>query len=483
VNALVVAAGGALLQWAPSWAGTVTLVLFVPLVLAPLVLARITQTRVHQQRLREAARLARIAAWLHPSPQARLNAAMLAAQAVPGKPAQIEAMRRVAAETQGEDRLVIEATILRQEGRWEKLLDLFEARPLLASQLAGLKLRALGECGQLDRMTRIYDDAKSRLHAGDLTVAQLVVLAFAGRPREVEQLFEGPLTSLDADTRTYWLAIAERAAGSPLELWRPVLDRLAAGASAPGVAEAARRQLDRSPEFAAPARIDDISAVIVDDCAARVARAAGQTASSNRPTPLTWALLAAIAAGYALSEMRGGSQNMRTLVDLGALWPPYVTLRGEWWRLVTALFLHWGPIHAVVNAIMLLVLGRTCERAYGTWRMALIYGLGGLASTTFVWWLAATGYAENSVLVGASGAIMALFGALAGRLLVTWLSYRDVLDGKNLITMAVIVALQVAVDLMVPQVSLAAHASGLVAGSVIGGLLTWFASSRAAHAA
>jgi membrane associated rhomboid family serine protease len=52
------------------------------------------------------------------------------------------------------------------------------------------------------------------------------------------------------------------------------------------------------------------------------------------------------------------------------------------------------------------------------------------------------------------------------------LRHRDVLDGKNLLMIGVIVALQVAVDLSVPQVSLAAHASGLVAGAIIGALLT-----------
>lgn len=477
VNLLIVVAGIALLQWSPAHAGTIVTLLFVPLVLAPAILTRMTQTRINQHRLSEAANLARIATWFHPSAQARLNAQMIAAQAAGSLDLQVAAMRRVQADALPEDKPVIEATILRTQGKWEALLDHLQSHPELASGMAGLTVRALGETGQLDRMTRAYDDAKSRLHALDLAVTQLIMLAFAGRSRAVEQLLSGPLSTLDADSRSYWTAIADRAAGTPAESWRPALERLATASELESVRVAASRQLD-APHGTGPARLDDLSTVIIDDCAARVSRDDGAASRPTAITPITWALLAAIASGYVLEEISGGSQNLRTLVDLGALWPPYVTVRGEWWRLVTALFLHFGPLHAGVNALMLWVLGRSCERTFGSLRMAVIYGIGGIASTAFVLWLAASGNSEPSVLVGASGAIMALFGAMAGRSVIVWLRHRDVLDGRNLVTIAVIVALQVAVDLSVPQVSLAAHASGLVAGAVLGAIITMIGRRR-----
>ncbi len=472
VNALILVVGAIFLQWAPGHAGTIVALLFVPLVLAPAVLARMIESRVQQNRLKDAARLARIAAWFHPSPQARLNAAMLEAQSPDSLSDQIAAMRRVQASAAPYDRLTIEATILRMQSKWYELLDLLQANPALAQASPSLHVRALGENGQLDRMTRVYDDAKSRLHPGELAVTQLCMMAFAGRRSEVEQVLDGPLANLPADSRTCWMAIAARTAGAPAELWKPEFERLAQGSTTQSIRLAAARQLEIAEASPKAARLDDLSTVILDDAAARFQRTAAQRPARPAFTPVTWVLLAAIAVGYGLSEMRGGSENLRTLVDLGALWPPYVTERGEWWRLVTPLFLHWGPLHAAVNSFMLVVLGRSCERSYGSLRMGLIYALGGLASTTFVWWLAATGRSDPAVLVGASGAIMALFGAIAGRSLVIWLRHRDVLDGKNLLMIGVIVALQVAVDLSVPQVSLAAHASGLVAGAIIGALLT-----------
>ncbi len=482
VNALIVATGAALLQWMPGIAGTIVAVLFVPLVLAPALLARMVEIRVQKNRMRDAARLARVASWVHPSAQARLNAAMLEAQSRDGLPAQIAAMRQVQATAKPFDRLAIEATILRLQNKWDDLLDLLQANPPLAMSSPSLHIRALGENGQVDRMTRVYDDAKSRIHAGELPVTQLFLMAFTGRRREAEQILDGPLSGLEADTRTYWLSLSARAAGAASEYWKPDLERLAQSASAQSVRLAAARQLDLAETGAAGrARLDDLSSAILDDASARLRRTAAQQPARASFTPVTWALLAAIAVGYGLSEMRGGSENLRTLVDLGALWPPYVSDRGEWWRLVTPLFLHWGPLHALVNSFMLVVLGRACERSYGSLRMGAIYALGGIASTTFVWWLAATGRSDTSVLVGASGAIMALFGSLAGRSIVIWLRYRDVLDGKNLLMIGVIVALQVAVDLSVPQVSLAAHASGLVAGAIIGALLTSISKDVAAR--
>ena len=482
VNGLVVGAGLVLLQWAPAWSGTILLVLFLPLVVLPLVLARMAQSRVYQRRMRDAARLARLAALVHPTRQTRLNAALIEAQAGTTLAEQRAALARLAESSSPVDQAVIKAALLRLEGRWEELLALLDSQPRLERELGSVRVRALGEAGHVDRMTRAYDDAKARLHGAELLEAQLFVLAFTGRTPEVARLIEGPLSGLDAETRTYWTAVAQRAAGSQAGLWHPLLTRLAETAQQPGIRQAAARLLAEADAAARPVRIDPVSTVIVEDCAQRIGRAqsaGGEEAA--RATPVTWLLLAAIAGVYLLSESQGGAQNLRNLVDLGALWPPFVLRRGEWWRLATALFLHFGPIHAGVNAVMLVVLGRAVERMFGPWRMALIYGLGGLASSGFVLWLAAAGYSEPAVLVGASGAIMALFGGLVGCNLVTWLRYRDVLDGRNLVLVGIFLALQVAVDLSLPQVSLAAHASGFVAGLLIGSLLVLAAGHKRAR--
>ena len=470
VNGLVVLAGAVMLQWAPGMAGTVVTVLFVPLIVAPLVLARMTQSRIHQRRMDAAARLARIGAWVHPTPAMRLNADMLAAQAPDTLGEQMAALGRLAQRTDGRERALITVTMLRLEGKWEQVLSLLEQHHELDTAMGGIAVRALGETGRLDQMTRAYDDAKAHLHGADLYTAQLFMLAFAGRPLEVRRLLDGPLAGLDTDTMRYWIAVADRASGGDPALWRPVLEQLGAHAATPSTRLAAGRMLDNAGQSVAPARLDDLSCVIIEDCAARLQSTQSAAGQGGSRTLVTWCLLAGIAAGYALSEWRGGSSSLRVLVDTGALWAPYVMQRGEWWRLVTALFLHWGPLHAGINALMLVMLGRLCERAFGSLRMALIYGVGGIASTGFVLWLTMS-QRDPPVLVGASGAIMALFGAIAGRSMLNWLRYRDVLDGRNLMMLLLIVVVQVAADIATPQVSLAAHASGFITGLIVAVLI------------
>ncbi len=467
VNGLVLAVTLAAMSAWPAHAGTAGLVLFVPLVLGPLMLSRMAQVRVGQRRLRQAARFARLAAFLHPATSARFFADVIAAQTAETPASQKAALAAVADRYGPAEQAAVKALLLRMDARWDDLLSLLDVDPNLLVAMPAVKIRALGETDKLDQMTRAYDDAKGHLAGQSLVEAQLVMMAFAGRVGEVDTILAGPLASFDAENKDYWRAIADRAAGLDETRWRAMLQGLAQSSQSAATRQAARKALEASGRGAAV--LDDVSSVIVGECAERLRRAETDQ-RRQRLTPVTWLLLATIGAAYVLAETNGGSQNMRTLVDLGALWPPYVLQRGEWWRLASALFLHWGPLHVGVNCFMLVVLGRLCERLFGSLRMALIYALGGLASSGFVVWLATTG--EPSVLVGASGAIMALFGGLVGRSVITWLRSRDSLDGRNLVLLGAIALMQVIADLATPQVSLAAHASGFVAGCVIGTLLS-----------
>jgi len=93
-------------------------------------------------------------------------------------------------------------------------------------------------------------------------------------------------------------------------------------------------------------------------------------------------------------------------VNFGANVGPY-TLTGEWWRLVSYMFLHAGLVHIAFNMWCLWDLGALCESLYGRWTYAAIYLLtgigGGLGS--IIW-------NPSAFTVGASGAIFGLAGAL-----------------------------------------------------------------------
>lgn len=95
----------------------------------------------------------------------------------------------------------------------------------------------------------------------------------------------------------------------------------------------------------------------------------------------------------------------------GAYYLPYVIEKGEWWRLFTSMFLHFGISHIVNNMISLYVLGNIVEAYYGKIRFLILYlvaGVGGNLMTLFVD-LHSSGV-EYGLEAGASGAI---FGVMA----------------------------------------------------------------------
>ena len=109
--------------------------------------------------------------------------------------------------------------------------------------------------------------------------------------------------------------------------------------------------------------------------------------------------------GGILSIMGGG--NVRA-IEPGVLAPALVLQDHQWYRLVTAAFLHGGLMHIFVNMISLWSLGRFIEYAMGPVRMAVLYTASMLAGS-----LAVTYFSDPfSATLGASGAIFGLFGAM-----------------------------------------------------------------------
>jgi membrane associated rhomboid family serine protease len=186
----------------------------------------------------------------------------------------------------------------------------------------------------------------------------------------------------------------------------------------------------------------------------------------HAPTVLIFILLNAAAFLFEISS--GDWTDPETLHRIGALEPYAVVVQGQYWRLFTALFLHGGFAHLLFNLFALYVLGPPLERSIGAVRFALCYLISGLASSAGVVALTVIGLVHVAQLVGASGCIMGIVGAWAGFLL----RHRHAPHAKQrLANVAMIVAIQTAFDLSTPQVSMAAHLCGLIAGFFLGLIL------------
>src|SRR5690606_18253769 len=92
------------------------------------------------------------------------------------------------------------------------------------------------------------------------------------------------------------------------------------------------------------------------------------------------------------------------MLDSGANFNPFV-VRGEYWRLFTSMFLHWGILHLAVNMYALYGIGKLLEGFLGPLRLAVFYLITGLSAS-----VSRLYFNVYSVSAGASGAIFGLYG-------------------------------------------------------------------------
>lgn len=114
---------------------------------------------------------------------------------------------------------------------------------------------------------------------------------------------------------------------------------------------------------------------------------------------------------FFLLDFTGNTENAQFMTAHGACYAPWVIERGEYYRLFTCMFLHFGIEHLFNNMLSLLFLGDLLEKLIGKWRYLLIYFAGGVGSSLIsVFW--ELNFSEPAVSAGASGAIFAVIGAL-----------------------------------------------------------------------
>ena len=175
--------------------------------------------------------------------------------------------------------------------------------------------------------------------------------------------------------------------------------------------------------------------------------------------------IAQLAAGGGATSFDGGG----SLFTEGALcgnavgsggscgFPPLATDGGEWWRIVSAGFLHGGFIHLALNMFVLFILGRLVEPAIGTRRMLMIYFVSLIAGSLGALLLSD----PRQFTVGASGAIYGLFAA-------TLLIARDRGFDQVVTQLGFWLVLNLVLTFSIPDISIGGHLGGLVGGAAGG---------------
>ncbi len=194
--------------------------------------------------------------------------------------------------------------------------------------------------------------------------------------------------------------------------------------------------------------------------------------SSIGLTQVIFGINVAVFLGMALSSSTFMDFPVRELVQWGAN-VGALTFSGEWWRLLTNIFVHGGIIHIAFNMWCLWNLGQLCESLYGRWTYAAVYLICGLGAS-----LASAAWHPYTPSVGASGAIFGLAGALITALKLGEFSVpRPALSG-TLRSLGAFVVYNLIFGFALPGIDNTAHIGGLITGLIVGALVALIAPQQ-----
>jgi rhomboid protease GluP len=385
------------------------------------------------------------------------------------------------------------ALLYRSTDRWHEYVQWVEQRLILVRRITLAKIdralpekklgqgmtlvyyvRALAEIGDLhgciQELTNLERDRQINLQ--QLNFVRMYILAFCGRVEGVTQVCQRILSMYPEPVHQFWISTAQLAQGN---------------------VDLATKQLARLQE-----QTEDRS--IRADIAWRLSQ---PLPDLDKLTPEDWQILSRIEA-QALQEAKYGAQTpadvatpatnfiiwVNVLVffaelfwqyrsgdpkasfsDWGGLAAPQV-LEGEWWRIITANFLHLGFLHLAMNMFALLYLGKFVEYRLGTFRFIVAYLLAGIGSMAMVTYIDTRWMTVPHVTVGASGAIMGLLGTMGAIHLAGWRRGKASSAARQFQAVLFSVGFQLIFDLTNGHTSIVGHFSGLLFGFLVGlGLL------------
>ena len=161
-------------------------------------------------------------------------------------------------------------------------------------------------------------------------------------------------------------------------------------------------------------------------------------------------------------ETTGSSENLAHMLECGAAFPPLIAA-GEYYRLVTCMFLHFGFEHLFNNMLLLFFIGDYLERAVGPLRYGVIYLLGGLGGSLLSFFYNLE-IGREVVSAGASGAVFAVIGAMVYVVIV----HKGKLEDISLQRLLLMAVLSIYFGIVSGSVDNVAHIGGFAAGFLLG---------------
>ena len=169
---------------------------------------------------------------------------------------------------------------------------------------------------------------------------------------------------------------------------------------------------------------------------------------------------------FLVVEFTGGSGNGQHMLECGAAYAPLILEQGQWYRMFSSMFLHFGAPHLINNMLVLFVLGQRLEPVTGKIKFFLIYIFGGLGGNMLSLFLDM--YAGNASLsAGASGAVFAVMGGM----IYVIIRHRGRVADLTVRQMLIMAAFSLYFGFASEGVDNVAHIGGLLSGFLIAVIL------------
>lgn len=370
---------------------------------------------------------------------------------------------------------------LSRTGKYEELIEwinkhITEANIDRYPELLPRYIEALGATGQIKKMLDFYANIRAKMSkqyfVNILALIRLYIFAFTGQTQLLEGMLSGKLSVLSSLQKTYWRAIALQHSGKNEEAHQQLTSLLTSD-SYP-IRLKAQLRLDSQPQILPQNLQPQLEEFIQHESQLlkeeKKYKDPLAVPSYKKRAWMTYALIMIILFYFLLQLQNGGSQDTSSLFRLGAM-IKYQDQTFGWWRLFPSMFMHFDFMHLLMNLVALFLIGPFVERSMGAFRFLSIYFVSGLIAMFLATLLTPKPYL---ILLGASGCIMGLLGAMAYLLYQGYKKEKSKIAGESLKRIIFVFSSQVIFDILVPGVSMVAHMSGFVSGFIVTALLLAF---------
>jgi len=269
--------------------------------------------------------------------------------------------------------------------RWPDALAAIESAPIRAAPLLAVEVRAAAETGDLRRALRACQDIETLGPPASAArwSARRCLLAASGRASSIAEaaarrlpLADGPAGTVEASIARAYEASGDSArAGEAYAAAR----RVARGGVLRDAEAGAERCAAGAPLLAEPSAIE--AAILDIERSSLAEEAVPDKVPLLQRAPFTFGTVAVTAVVSAVVLLAAGGGELG-LVACGALSAPLVAVEHEWWRLATAMLLHGGWVHLVMNLAAIVFVGVPLEKRLGAAATSIVYVGSGLVASS-----------------------------------------------------------------------------------------------------